>query len=29
MVVLACSSCYYCKGYIFMFIPGYVTGDFC
>ena len=25
---LAYSSCDYCKGYIFVFIPGYVTGDF-
>nr|DAD92396.1 MAG TPA: hypothetical protein [Siphoviridae sp. ctlwB1] len=28
MVVLADSSCDYCKGYIFVFVPGYVVGDF-
>ncbi|EDM22713.1 hypothetical protein BACCAC_01105 [Bacteroides caccae ATCC 43185] len=28
MVVLADSSCNYCKGYIFVLVPGYVVGDF-
>nr|DAU47535.1 MAG TPA: ArsC family reductase [Bacteriophage sp.] len=28
MVVLADSSCDYCKGYIFVLVPGYVTRDF-
>nr|DAY81277.1 MAG TPA: ArsC family reductase [Caudoviricetes sp.] len=28
MFVLADSSCDYCKSYIFVFVPGYVTGDF-
>ena len=28
VVVLADSSCDYCKGYIFVLVPGYVVGDF-
>lgn len=28
VVVLADSSCNYCKGYIFVLVHGYVVGDF-
>nr|DAL68390.1 MAG TPA: thiamine pyrophosphokinase [Bacteriophage sp.] len=28
MAILADSLCDYCKGYIFVFVPHYIVGDF-